>query len=143
MRLRLLLLAPLVFAASGCTVLSVDSRNDPPRIESYGLINAHAALGIAAEEHLLHFDLFDGRSPGAMAQLVIWKLFRFELGFAGASITLGPLHLGLGVIAYDPDVPAMMDFEDEDASAARSVEERGGRRHRDDDADDGDEPDED
>jgi len=72
-----------------------------------GIVDGHIALGIAAEDRVVHASLFDGRSPGSLAELSIWKLFRIELGLAGASLSLGPLHLGLGVLAYDPWVPRM------------------------------------
>ena len=91
-----------------CTIMRVDSDSDPARIESRGLIRGHAAAGIPAEDHLLHLDLFDGSSKGAVAELVVWKLFRFELGLAGASIGVGPLSLGLGVFFYDAKTPQML-----------------------------------
>jgi hypothetical protein len=116
--LPFLLLAP---ALAGCTIVSVDSKDAPPRIESRGLIDSHVALGIADEDHLLHFDLFDGTSDGAIGELVIWKLFRLEVGLAGASISLGPLHLGLGALLYDPEVPAVQQARE--ASYEEAAEE--------------------
>ena len=96
---------------SACRVLDVDTVGGPPRIESRGLIDSHLALGIPSESHLLHLDLFDGTSDGAVAELTLWKLFHFELGLAGLSIGLGPVHLGVGVLFYEPEVPVMMSSE--------------------------------
>lgn len=93
--------------AGACTIVRVDSKGDPARIESRGLIDGHAAVGIPAEGHLLHLDLFDGTSDGAIAELVVWKLFRLEVGVAGASVGVGPFSLGLGVLFYDAEVPRM------------------------------------
>ena len=114
MRPTALALLLAVLLTSSCTVVRVGSHSGPPRLESNGLVDGHVALGISDETHLLHLDLFDGSSSGAIGELVIWKLFRLELGLLGASLTLGPLHLGLGVIAYDPVVPGTMDFGDDD-----------------------------
>jgi len=96
--------------ASSCTL---STRSHPPRLQGEGILEGHAALGIAAEEHFLHASLFGGHNDGSLVELVIWKLFRFELGIAGASLTLGPLHLGLGVLAYEPKVPRMQGSQSE------------------------------
>ena len=141
MRLHhLALLVPILVLSSACNLMRVDSRNDPPRIQSRGLIEAHAAIGIPSEEHLFHLDLFDGRSSGAVAELVIWKLLRLEIGLAGASIGIGPFHLGLGVLAYSPEVPAMMEFGDEDdhteGNDRDDPDHRDGQDWNDDDDDD-------
>jgi len=104
----------LALVASGCSILSVDSGTAPPRVEIDGIVDGHVALGISDESHLVHFDIFDGTSPGALLELVIWKLFRVEVGFAGASLTVGPIHVGLGVLAYDPWVPEMIGSDEGD-----------------------------
>ncbi len=109
MKLRASFLAAcLLTITSSC---SLATKSHPPRIQSRGLIDGHAALGIAAEEHLLHARLFGSKNDGSVVELVLWKLFRFELGIAGASLTLGPLHLGIGTLAYDAEVPRMMGRE--------------------------------
>ncbi len=127
---HLAVLLSLVLCAS-CTIVRVDSESGPPRIESRGLVEAHAAVGIAQEEHLLHLELFDGSSPGAIGELVLWKLLRVEVGVAGASLSVGPLHLGLGVLAYEPRVPPTVggwrERDDEQAP--------GEHEHADDDCD--------
>ena len=101
--LSLLSLA-LLFLGS-CTIVTVDSGEGPPRVESRGLIKGHVAFGFSDEHHLGHLSLLQGRSPGAIAEVAIWKLFRLELGLAGASVGVGPLHVGLGVLFYDPEIP--------------------------------------
>ncbi len=95
----------LVSLATSCTIARVDSRDGPPRIVSHGLIEGHAAFGILAEEQFLDIDVFDGTSQGSFFELGLWKLLRLELGFAGASASVGPFHLGLGVLSYEPRVP--------------------------------------
>lgn len=104
--------------AGSCTIVSVDSASAPPRLESAGLVEGHAAVGLPAEGRLLHLDLFDGESDGAVAELVVWKLFRLELGLAGFSVGVGPLSVGLGVLAYEPEVPRYERLRREEAPAA-------------------------
>jgi hypothetical protein len=88
--------------------VSVDSGSSPPRLESRGLVDGHVAFGVRDERHVFHAKLFDGSSSGSIAEIVVWKLFRAELGVAGASIGIGPVDLALGVLFYDPEIP---DFE--------------------------------
>ncbi len=107
--IRTVLLASLLLTGltTSCSITRVDSRDAPPRIESKGFVKGHAALGILAENQLLHMDVFDGTSRGAQFEFGLWKLFRLELGIAGASASVGPLHAGIGVLAYKPRVPRM------------------------------------
>jgi hypothetical protein len=97
--------------ASSCTVTRVDSREGPARIEAHGIVEGHAALGILAETHLLHLDIFDGSSRGAIFELGLWKLLRLEVGIAGASASVGPFHVAVGVLSYEPRVPRMTSQE--------------------------------
>ena len=115
---RIVLLVSLL--ASSCTVLRVDSNHGPPRIESSGVIDSHVALGIPSETHLIHASLFEGASQGAIAELTLWKLFHLELGLAGVAVGLGPIHVGLGVALYEPEIPPMMRFDSDERP--RSVE---------------------
>ena len=105
--------------------MTVGSEDSPPRIESRGLIESHVAVGIRDEDHLLHARILDGHSPGSIGELVVWRLFRLEIGLAGAAIGVGPLDVALGVLFYDPRVPDTLgehdhehdyehDYEDED-----------------------------
>ncbi|MCZ6596537.1 MAG: hypothetical protein O7B99_02755 [Planctomycetota bacterium] len=117
MKLRLLavpLAASLILAQSSCTIVSVGSEDSPPRIESRGLIESHVAVGIRDEDHLLHARVFNGHSPGSIGELVIWRLFRLEVGLAGAAIGVGPLDIALGVLFYDPQVPDTIGERDHD-----------------------------
>ncbi|MEM7306441.1 MAG: hypothetical protein AAF682_07220 [Planctomycetota bacterium] len=101
-------LAPCVLAsllAPSCTLISLESEDSPPGLEADGLIEGHLAFGIRDEDQFLRLDLFDGSSPGAVGELTLWKLFRLELGLAGAAIGLGPIDLALGTLAYDPELP--------------------------------------
>ncbi len=117
---HLSVLAVSASAAPSCNVVQVDSDDHPPRLESRGIVDGHLALGVSDEDHLLHFSLFDGSSSGAIGELVLWKLFRVELGVAGASIGLGPLHAGLGTLFYDPKLP---DLEQRESEPKETVDE--------------------
>ena len=114
--------------ASSC---SLRTRSDPPRLEGDGILAGHLALGIAAEERLVHADIFGGHNDGSILEFGIWKLFRIELGILGASLSLGPVHAGLGVLAYDAPVPHMNQGEE------RRRKERSERKQRDKDQDQG------
>lgn len=103
-------------ALASCTVVSVDGHGAPPRLESHGLLEGHAAIGIPAEDRLLHLELLDGRSDGAIGEIILWKLFRLELGLAGASVGIGPFDFGLGILAYEPEVPPFQDLRSEEAA---------------------------
>src|SRR5262245_65979652 len=75
---------------SGCTVTSVGAESGPPRVESNGLIEGHAALGWRAEDRFLRLQAFEGESGGAIGELVLWKLFRLEVGALGLGVGIGP-----------------------------------------------------
>ncbi len=113
--LVLVRLVPVLLAglAPGCAIVSVGSEGDPPRVQSDGLVDGHVAFGIREEDDLIEINLFDGRSPGAIGEISLWRLFRAEVGLAGASLGLGPIDLGLGVVFYDPRVPHMQRADDE------------------------------
>jgi hypothetical protein len=92
---------------SGCTITSMGPESGPPRVESDGLIEGHAAFGWRAEDRFLRLNALEGDSDGAFGQLVIWKLFRLELGALGVGIGVGPFDLALGTLFYEPEVPEM------------------------------------
>ena len=92
---------------SGCTITSVGSEDSPPRVESKGLIEGHAAVGLRDEDRFLRLRVLDGESDGALGEFVLWKLFRLEVGALGVAVGVGPIDLALGTLFYDPDVPRM------------------------------------
>ena len=110
---------------SGCTITSVGAEDGPPRIESEGLLEGHAALGFRAEDDFLRLRVLDGESDGALGELVIWKLFRLEVGALGVGVGIGPIDLALGTLFYEPEVPRMMSEEHATpaSQAAPTVEE--------------------
>ncbi len=114
MNFRFVTLAWIAWTALGCTVTRVSGEDPPPRLESNGLLEGHAALGIRSEDDLLRLKFLDGESDGAVGEIVLWKLLRLEVGLLGVGVGLGPLDLALGVGFYEPRVP---DFE-----ASRSEE---------------------
>ena len=109
-----LFLLPLaVLLTPACTVVRVDSGSGPPHIGVDGLIEGHIAVGLPAEDRFIYAELFDGRSRGALGEIVLWKLFRVEVGLAGAAIGLGPFDVALGALAYKPRMPELQSSEDE------------------------------
>ncbi len=102
-------LAPLALAGTGCTIMSVDGGDQPPRLESNGLIEGHAAVGIREEHDFIRLKLLDGESDGAVGELVLWKLLRLEVGLLGLGVGVGPFDLALGTVFYEPRVPRFED----------------------------------
>jgi len=101
---------------TACTVLSVDAEKGPPRVESDGLIEGHAAFGIRAEHDIVRLSVLDGESQGALAEFVLWRLFRLEIGALGVSVGVGPFDVGLGIAFYEPELPAFVGTKDASAS---------------------------
>lgn len=101
--------APALLAAllAACTVTRIGAENGPPRIQSRGLIEGHAAFGLRDEDDFFRLELLDGQSDGALAELSIWKLFRLEVGALGVGLGIGPIDLALGTLFYEPEVPPM------------------------------------
>jgi hypothetical protein len=119
MRHRSLLAASAAAALlSGCTITSVGSEDGPPRIESDGLIEGHAAVGLRDEDDFFRLRVLDGTSDGALGEIVLWKLFRLEVGALGAGVGIGPFDLALGTLFYDADVPRMESESEGEGSAA-------------------------
>jgi hypothetical protein len=104
--------------AGACSVVRVDAHELPPRIESRGLIRGHAALGVRAEERLFDLELLRGRSSFALAELVVWRALRVEIGLAGVALGLGPIDLALGTVFYDPVVPRFVAPEPDECEPA-------------------------
>ena len=106
---------------SACTITSLGPEQGPPRVESEGLIEGHAALGWRAEDRFLKLRVLDGESDGAVAEFALWKLLRLEVGALGVGLGIGPLDLALGTLFYDPEVPAMI--HEREASAPATVDD--------------------
>lgn len=90
---------------SGCTVMRVQGRDNAPVIVSDGLIDGHLGFGLSDEKRYLNVRVLGGSSSGALAEVVVWKLLRVEVGAAGFSIGVLPIHLGIGTLFYEPRVP--------------------------------------
>lgn len=108
-----------------CTVLRVTSDSDAKGVEAQGLIRGHATLGVSAEDRLVNVRLLGGSNRGAIAEVVLWKLFRLEAGLAGLSVGIGPIHLGLGSLFYRPNPPELQsgDRESEKDEECEEAEE--------------------
>src|SRR5262249_41603133 len=102
-------LSALLFSA--CTLVNVGSEGGPPRVQSEGVIEGHAAVGIRDESSLLRVKLLDGESEGALAEVTLWKLFRLEVGALGVGVGVGPFDLALGALFYRPRVPTMISSQ--------------------------------
>jgi hypothetical protein len=111
----------LALSCAACS-LTVSSRSGPPRIESDGLLEGHAAVGLRDEPHILHLHILGGSSDGALAELVLWKLFRAEVGLLGASLGVGPFDVALGTLFYDPELPEFVRDEDEEGAQEERAE---------------------
>ena len=96
---------------SACTITRMGAESGPPRIESNGLIEGHAAFGIRADDDFLRLRVLEGESDGALGEIVLWKLFRLEVGALGLGVGIGPFDLALGTLFYEPEVPEMMGQE--------------------------------
>jgi hypothetical protein len=111
-------------------VTSVGARSGPPRVESDGLIEGHASLGWRAEDRFLRLSALEGKSDGALAEIVVWKLLRLEVGALGLGIGLGPIDLALGTLFYEPEVPVTTgQREAAEASSKGSAEDCAICRH--------------
>ena len=106
--LRALGLALSLVLTPACTLVAIDSQSGPPGVRADGLIEGHVAFGIRDEDQVLHLDLFDGSSDGAIGELVLWKLARLEVGLAGVALGLGPVDLAIGTLFYDPRMPRFL-----------------------------------
>ena len=95
----------VVVAVSSCTVVSVQSRDNPAGVRADGIVDGHAVVGWRDEKQALRLDLFDGTSSGAVFEFVLWKLARLELGLAGVGVGVGPFDVALGALWYDPHLP--------------------------------------
>lgn len=115
-----------------CTLVRIGPEDDrgPSRLQADGLVDGYLAVGIPEEDDLLDLQLFSGRSSGSLLELSVWKLLRVELGLAGASLGVGPLDLGLGVLAYEPE-SWLEDRSDRAPAARKTPEEPQGPMHED------------
>lgn len=102
-----------VLALSSCTVIRIDSNSDISGFEAHGLIDGYLALGMSDEEGIFEATLLDGPNSGSLASIRVANLLALDVGALGAAITLGPLHLGLGTLFYEPYPPY---FESDDAA---------------------------
>lgn len=74
--------------------------------ESRKYITSHVAVGIIDQDEMIDIDF--GSSRGSLLELKLWRLLRLELGWAGVSAGVGPLHAGVGVLSYSPSLPPML-----------------------------------
>jgi len=132
---------------AGCTLIDVRTDPDKTGIRSDAFIDAFATVGWAEDPSFLEIQLLGGRSRGALFMLDLWYLARLEIGLLGASVGLGPLDVGFGLLFYSPRSPAAGDHrqhlweahhpraEDEPGEAPRAADERTDVERRADDAD--------
>ncbi|MCA8961082.1 MAG: hypothetical protein KDC38_11245, partial [Planctomycetes bacterium] len=77
----------LVSLSSGCTLVRVEGSSSPSSaLELRGVVDGYLAFGLSDETRYLNVRVLGGSSPGALAEVVIWKLLRVEVGAAGVSV---------------------------------------------------------
>ena len=112
------LIAGLALAAlSSCTIVRIDSSTDPNGFEAHGLIDGYLAFGMSDEEGLFDATLLEGPNDGSLASIRLANLLALDVGLVGAAITLGPLHLGLGTLFYEPYPPYFAPDDEPEADA--------------------------
>jgi hypothetical protein len=108
---RLLAALLLCSLLAGCTV--IDVRRTQGGVRSDAFIAFNATAGWPADASVFAVGLFEGRSPGTLLMVEVWKLLRFELGFLGMGLGVGPLDVGLGVLFYKPRPPRYVRWSDD------------------------------
>lgn len=111
-----LLMALAAASLSACTVVEVDPGSNFTGIQADGLVSGYAAFGMSDESGLFVATLFDGPNDGSVASVRLANLLAVDVGLLGAALTIGPLHMGLGTLAYCPHPPYFEEDEDEEAS---------------------------
>ena len=101
----------------------VHSGGGPPHISGTGLVRGHVALGIREEDQFLRFRA--SLSPDSLVEFSLWKLLRFDIGVVGASVGVGPIDVGLGVLFHDPYIPEMIEWGggDDDEHPTESMDD--------------------
>ena len=109
-RAPLLALAALLPLAS-CAVATLRGGSRPPHLclDDEGLINGHLAFGIRDEDRLFDANVLED----SLVDLTLWRLARIEVGLFRVAVGIGPVDIGLGVLASDPELPAFLG-DDED-----------------------------
>lgn len=100
-------LAPLVLCLalfSSCTVLKVGSSDSG--FESDAFISGHLTAGWPDDLAIIELQILDGHNGGSVFWFNIWNLVRVEVGLLGASVGVGPLDVGLGILFYDARPPS-------------------------------------
>ncbi len=97
--------AALALGSSSCTIIDVDSDSSLPGLHVDGLVSGHVAFGMSDESGVLEASVLDGPSDGGILHLRISNLLGLEIGVLGAAFNIGPLHMGLGTLFYDPRTP--------------------------------------
>jgi len=132
--LALLVVLALVVLLGGCTL--IDVRVAPhDGVHSHAFISGYVDAGWPASDSLIKVGLFKGPSRGSLLYFQIWKLFRFELGFVGLALGVGPFDAGVGVLLYHPKPPEYVSCDDESCEEEGDEHGEAERQH-----DDTDEP---
>ncbi len=74
-------------------------------VSSDAFISGYATCGWSDQDSLLEIKLLNGRSPGSILMIDLWKIAQVEIGLLGVSAGIGPLNAGIGVFFYEPQPP--------------------------------------
>jgi hypothetical protein len=99
--------APLLLCLalfSSCTVLKVGASDSG--FESDAFISGHLTAGWPDDLAILDLKILDGYNDGSIFWFNVWNLVRVEVGLIGASVGVGPLDFGLGILFYEAYPPS-------------------------------------
>ncbi len=109
--LILVTLSLLAGLTSGCSIVRAGPDSGGRSVQISGLVDGFLAFGLSNEKRYVNVRVLGGSSSGALAEIVVWKIARLEIGAAGVSVGLLPFHVGLGALFYEPRLPHLRPFE--------------------------------
>jgi hypothetical protein len=99
--------APLLLCLAlftSCTVLKVGASDSG--FESDAFISGHLTAGWPDDLAIIDLKILDGYNDGSIFWFNIWNIVRLEVGLVGASVGVGPLDFGLGILFYEAYPPS-------------------------------------
>lgn len=92
---------------TGCVSIRVGTEKNPSRLQVKGLATGFVSLD--GFQHysgtILKFGLLsESEGPSEVASVELWPVMNVGVGLVGARIQLLPIHVGLGVLWYKPEL---------------------------------------